>query len=90
LYRVSEDGTIQLQEGKLVMEMLDSSGCFIVDCKNEIYVWLGKATGKDYRNVASEKAQELLTQGERASWTEVYRTVEGGESVLFCEKFANW
>ncbi len=88
MYHVLEDGNTELLDGKLVMEMLDTARCYILDCKNEIYVWIGKSSGKEYRNVAMDKASEMLNQtsADRAPWTEIFRVAEGGEPVLFCEK----
>ncbi len=45
LYRLGSDNPNELEllshGGKLLMEMLDSGSCFVLDCDNEIYVWIG-------------------------------------------------
>ena len=91
LYSVKDNGDIEPIDGKLIIEMLDSNSCFLLDCKNEIYVWIGKNSTKELRSISMSKANELMENGEqRSKFTEIYRVTEGGESVFFCEKFTNW
>eukprot|EP00727_Mastigamoeba_balamuthi_P014040 m51a1_g9259 hypothetical protein (1730) ;mRNA; r:56794-63009 len=92
LFHVRDDGELERIEGKLVQEMLDASDCFILDCVGEIYVWIGKSSGQELRTLAVNKANELLqsTRASRPAFTEVVRCNQGGEPVLFCEKFPTW
>lgn len=89
-YRIREDGELELIEGKLVIEMLDTNFCFILDCYSEFFIWIGKTSPKEMRNIAIIKGEELFHKNERPSWTEIIKCPEGGESVFFCEKFSNW
>ena len=41
---------------RMTMEMLDSGGCFLLDTGSDIFVWIGKMTSKEYRNVTFAKA----------------------------------
>lgn len=70
--------------------MLDSNGCFVLDCVSEVYVWIGKNSSKELRNIAIAQGEAVLASGNRPSWVELYRCAEGGETVIFCEKFSNW
>jgi hypothetical protein len=91
LYRVLDNGDLDLIEGKLVIEMLSADSSYVLDAKNEMYIWIGKNVKKDVRSISVTKAQELLeSENDRAPWTEIYKYPEGGESVFFCEKFGNW
>jgi hypothetical protein len=94
LFRVTETGEMEQVEGsKLMFEMLDPNECFILDAVGEIYVWQGKNTSPSARSAAFARANELLEaeRDKRPAWCEVVRCTQGGgESVLFCEKFANW
>ena len=100
LYRIMEDGSMQFLGNRLSFEMLDSGGCFCLDCLGEVFVWIGKGTSRDFRDLALTKTEELARNppqtklpsqgGQRPSFVEVYRCVEGGEIVWFTEKFPNW
>eukprot|EP01105_Mastigella_eilhardi_P018908 TRINITY_DN4414_c0_g1_i1.p1 TRINITY_DN4414_c0_g1~~TRINITY_DN4414_c0_g1_i1.p1 ORF type:complete len:2036 (-),score=696.95 TRINITY_DN4414_c0_g1_i1:86-6193(-) len=98
LYLVTDDGDLDRIEGKLVVEKLQAEECYVLDCFTEVYVFIGKGSTSDRRNTALARANALLAEPctvgqeprERPSWCEVVRCNQGGESVLFCDKFANW
>lgn len=47
-------------EGKLVVEKLDSNECYILDCWSELYVFIGKTSSSERRNIAIAKANSML------------------------------
>jgi len=99
LFRVeqssSDDGDgiavelVLVGDGPYPKEILSTEECFILDCMTEIYPWTGKKSNIKLRNVTIKKAKEMAE--ERPFWVaEVDRQFEGGESVLFKERFSNW
>eukprot|EP01124_Arcella_intermedia_P017089 TRINITY_DN2376_c0_g1_i4.p1 TRINITY_DN2376_c0_g1~~TRINITY_DN2376_c0_g1_i4.p1 ORF type:complete len:1396 (-),score=564.67 TRINITY_DN2376_c0_g1_i4:42-4229(-) len=77
--------------GKREQKQLNDTRSFILDCKDEFYVWHGKKVSKKDKDAANLKAEEMFDRNkDRASFCELRRENQGGESVLFVYKFASW
>lgn len=64
----SDDGTqLETIEGRLVVEMLDSNGCYVLDAQHEVYVWVGKNSSRELRNQASALGDQQFAAKERPS-----------------------
>lgn len=94
LYQANLNGGYESVEfKKLQKSMLESDFCYILDCKTEMYVWIGKRSPESMRQVIFETAKELLKTSKRPDWAtgiKIRRLVEGGETILFQEKFCDW
>ncbi|KAN0035550.1 hypothetical protein ACTA71_004830 [Dictyostelium dimigraforme] len=66
---------------------LKTEFCYILDCETELYVWLGKSSANDQRNVAMANAMDLLHEDNRPSWTPIVKMTQGSENTLFKDKF---
>lgn len=44
----------------LTRELLDTNKCFLLDCRAEIYVWMGRNTSLEERKSASAAAEVNL------------------------------
>ncbi|XP_047330593.1 villin-4-like [Impatiens glandulifera] len=85
-----EKGQSQLVEAdSLRKELLDTNGCFLLDCGIEFFVWMGKNTSLDARKSASGAAEELFRALNRPK-AHTIRVMEGFETVMFKSKFDSW
>jgi hypothetical protein len=89
LFRIKDQ--IEKVEGdKFMKEVLNDMFCFVMDCPNEVYCWMGKNTSDDVRNKATEHAKGLLAK-KKLKWVKVEKLLSGvPEPVSFKVKFANW
>lgn len=63
--------------GKREQQQLNESKSFILDCKNEFYVWHGKKVSKDAKDEANFLAQEMWNANkDRAPWAEQTRAAQ--------------
>ncbi|KAK4709838.1 hypothetical protein R3W88_004351 [Solanum pinnatisectum] len=89
LYRVQKGQAEPVEIESLTRELLDTNGCYIVDCGIEVFVWMGRNTSLDERKTASGAADELLLGLDRPK-CHVVRVIEGFETVMFRSKFDSW
>jgi len=73
----------------LTTELLSSADVFIIDCRSELYVWVGAQCSAEEKQGGMQAAATFLKQGGRPAWTRVRRVVEGAEPPLFRAKFAD-
>lgn len=86
----SEDFLIdEVSTKRLSREILATDCCFILDSVTELYVWVGKGSTSAMRTFTMNYAKTNILET-RPDWTHFARNVEGGEEILFREKFSEW
>ncbi|PWA91817.1 villin headpiece, Villin/Gelsolin, ADF-H/Gelsolin-like domain protein [Artemisia annua] len=73
----------------LTRELLDTYKCYILDCGQEIYVWLGRNTSLEGRKAASGATEEYVRSQDRRK-SHIIRVIENFETVTFRSKFDSW
>jgi len=91
-YNTDNDTFSTIETKSLSMELLQSDGFFVLDTGTEFYEWSGRNSDQSLKDNFHKKAQERLKKDttHRQSWVEAVITSEGGENVLFREKFFDW
>ena len=74
---------------KLLRENLMTDQCYILDTVSEVHVWVGKASSQTMRTFTMNHAKDKILST-RPPHCYFARNIEGGEEILFKEKFANW
>lgn len=70
--------------------MLKTTGVYILDDYDDLFVWVGKKSSRLVRAAAQRVAMELQKVMPRPSHFMVSRVVEGNEHQMFKSKFRNW
>jgi hypothetical protein len=80
--------------------LLHADNCYVVDCLNEIYVWIGKASDAAQRKhvlrVAKLMCARVDLEGRRrcdvhgAPFVRLMRVIEDGEPMIFRERFTGF
>jgi hypothetical protein len=74
---VQEAGEYQMIEGRREQAQLNEAKSFILDCKDEFYIWHGRKVAKDAKEEANFLAQERWTANNaRATWAEQTRAAQ--------------
>lgn len=60
-YRVQKGQAEPVEIESLTRELLDTNGCYIVDCGIEVFVWMGRNTSLDERKTASGAADVSIS-----------------------------
>jgi len=68
-------------------KLLQSDDCHILDCGNEIIVWVGKGANKTERSKALGFAQTYLADSGKPAFTPISKCNEGAESKSWQEVF---
>eukprot|EP01091_Cochliopodium_minus_P004352 TRINITY_DN1423_c0_g1_i4.p1 TRINITY_DN1423_c0_g1~~TRINITY_DN1423_c0_g1_i4.p1 ORF type:complete len:1316 (+),score=543.79 TRINITY_DN1423_c0_g1_i4:356-3949(+) len=89
LVKIKENSETEIVLNKK-RESLESDGCYLLDCGEEVYLWTGKKTSMDYRKKALVQSEKMLKASTRPQWVQVEKMNEGGEDPLFAEKFTEW
>lgn len=89
LFRVEKGKTEPEEADSLTRDLLNTNKCYVLDCGNEVYVWIGRNTSLDERKSASGAAEELLRSLDRPK-THIIRIIEGFETVVFRAQFDSW
>ncbi|KAJ3679231.1 hypothetical protein LUZ60_017242 [Juncus effusus] len=89
LFFVTKGQAVALSSESLTRELLETSKCYLLDCGNEIYVWMGRDTSLESRKSVSSVAEELLRDPSRPK-AHIIRIIEGFETVMFKSKFDKW
>ncbi|GAA0155569.1 non-motor actin binding protein [Lithospermum erythrorhizon] len=89
LYSMEKGQPERVEADSLTRELLDTSRCYLLDCGEEIFVWLGRSTSLDKRKTASGAADEFVRGLDRPR-SHIIRVIEGFETVMFRSKFDSW
>ncbi|GAM17820.1 hypothetical protein SAMD00019534_009950, partial [Acytostelium subglobosum LB1] len=91
-YDQAADQLVAVDAPALSMELLASDSFFVLDTVSEYYAWSGRnADLPTYKDKFVAKAKERMSaSAQRPSWVEIVVTSEGGEPVMFREKFFDW
>ncbi|XP_018497358.1 protein flightless-1 [Galendromus occidentalis] len=81
---------VELKEGKLVKELLETEKVYILDCFTDVYIWWGKKSTKLVKSASMKLGQELLGMMPRPQHVTLVRTLEGNEPMVFKSKFVGW
>ena len=92
LYKVSnaEGGEVRIttvleKQEKIPLSELKSEDAFILDCGNEVLVWIGSGASAEERLNAMPMAQKFLNEKGRPAQTPISRVLEGAEGAFFKE-----
>eukprot|EP01113_Clastostelium_recurvatum_P025348 TRINITY_DN3049_c0_g1_i6.p1 TRINITY_DN3049_c0_g1~~TRINITY_DN3049_c0_g1_i6.p1 ORF type:complete len:1531 (-),score=371.56 TRINITY_DN3049_c0_g1_i6:86-4678(-) len=71
-------------------ELLKRDSCFVLDCADDLWVWVGEGSPAAPREWGMLKAEELLTNGSRPRCACIQWIVQGSEPALFRLIFPDW
>ncbi|XP_057770352.1 villin-2-like [Salvia miltiorrhiza] len=89
LYSI-KDGHANPVEGELSKSLLENNRCYLLDCGNEIFLWVGRVTQIDERKASIQAAEEFVTSQNRPKSTQITRLIQGHENHAFKSKFDSW
>lgn len=89
LYCMEKGQPERVEADSMTRELLDTNRCYLLDCGEEIFVWLGRNTSLDKRKIASGTADEFVHGLDRPR-SHIVRVIEGFETVMFRSKFDSW
>lgn len=75
---------------RLLPSLLKTKCVYILDCRSDIFVWIGRKSPRLVRAAALKLAKELSAMIHRSTFTLVSKQLEGTESVIFKCKFQGW
>ncbi|XP_022317949.2 protein flightless-1 homolog isoform X3 [Crassostrea virginica] len=81
---------VEIPHNVLTQKLLDSKNVFILDCKSDLFVWIGKKSTRLIRAAALKLSQELCAMIDRPPFCSVTRCLEGTEPQIFKTKFIGW
>ncbi|KAK4749464.1 hypothetical protein SAY87_026913 [Trapa incisa] len=89
LYSIA-DGEVKMVEGELSKSLLENDKCFLLDCGDEIFVWVGRVTQVDLRKSASQAAEDFICSQSRPKASCITKVIQGYETHKFKSKFESW
>nr|GMD41766.1 villin-2-like [Ipomoea batatas] len=89
LFSIS-DGQANLVEGELSKSCLENNRCYLLDCGDEVFVWVGRVTQVNERKSAIQAAEEFIASQNRPKSTRITRLIQGYETHSFKSKFDSW
>ena len=87
---VTQHITEEIPGSKLLQSCLDTKQVYILDCKTDVFVWIGKKSTRLVRCAALKLSQELNSMLDRPDFCSVTRCLEGTEPQIFKTKFVGW
>jgi hypothetical protein len=70
---------------KLEKQLLNTVSSFVLDCGDEVWVWIGRKSNKHMRKLAEAKGAEIMARELRPAHATLHVMWEGTELVLFME-----
>ncbi|XP_074566292.1 villin-2-like [Curcuma longa] len=89
LYSIS-DGQLKLEESTLSKAMLENYKCYLLDCGDEVFVWVGRVTQIEERKAASKTAEDFIVSQNRPKTTRITQVIQGYEPHSFKSNFESW
>ncbi len=74
----------------LTRDVLDSKSVYILDCFEDIFVWIGRKSTRLVRTAALKLSCSLQEMIQRPDYSLVTSTLEGTETQVFKSKFDGW
>lgn len=71
-------------------EILESNKCYMLDCDNEIFVWMGRNTSITERKTSISAAEDFLKSQGRSTRSHLTSLTEGSETAIFRSYFDVW
>ncbi|GMH18709.1 hypothetical protein Nepgr_020550 [Nepenthes gracilis] len=84
------DGQVESTDGELSKGILDNNRCYLLDCGDEIFVWVGRVTQVEERKAACQAAEDFITSQNRPKATRITRVIQGYETHSFKSHFDSW
>ncbi|KAK4481700.1 hypothetical protein RD792_012608 [Penstemon davidsonii] len=84
------DGQVNTIDDELSKSILENNKCFLVDCGDEVFVWVGRVTQVDERKAAIRAAEDFVGSQNRPKSTHITRLIQGYETHSFKSKFDSW
>ncbi|CAJ0580694.1 unnamed protein product, partial [Mesorhabditis spiculigera] len=81
---------IELEHGIAKQEMLQSKGCYILDCGTDVYSWTGKKAGRLLKMAGQRLLNDIFRMITRPDYAQMQRENEGEETSFFKLNFAHW
>ncbi|XP_042448781.1 villin-2-like [Zingiber officinale] len=89
LYSIN-DGQLKLEESTLSKAMLENYKCYLLDCGDEVFVWVGRVTQIEERKAASKTAEDFIASQNRPKTTRITQVIQGYEPHSFKSNFESW
>ncbi|RAL51845.1 hypothetical protein DM860_010563 [Cuscuta australis] len=89
LFSIS-DGQANQVEGELSKFCLENHLCYLLDCGDEVFVWVGRVTQVNERKSAIQTAEDFVASQNRPKSTRITRLIQGYETHSFKSKFDSW
>ncbi|CAN8285439.1 unnamed protein product [Cochlearia groenlandica] len=74
----------------LTKDMLENNKCYMLDCDNEVFVWMGRNTTLTERKTSVSASEEFIQKEGRSTMTNLVLLTEGLENVRFRSYFDKW
>ncbi|KAK1589367.1 hypothetical protein Q3G72_033273 [Acer saccharum] len=80
----------QMGSNSLDKDMLEKDKCYMLDCGNEVFVWMGRNTSLTERRTSISASEHFLRSQGRSIGTHVTFLTEGLETAVFRSYFDSW
>ncbi|XP_054155123.1 protein flightless-1-like [Oppia nitens] len=81
---------VEYKPKQLIRKHFETKNVYIMDCSNDVFVWIGRKSARLVRAAALKLAQELFSMVNRSDYAVVTRCLEGTETQTFKSKFQSW